>query len=126
MLNSATIDRNTKASDNGKFCEDYAQRSIPGLKWVGGLYDALWNGHPVDIKGCEAWYSREDRGGKRRAGRVTLEPEQKAEMEKGEGLYFVVVHIGELVINSFFVPAVRVPNSKQVSWTSMRSLAEAV
>jgi len=125
-MNSATIDRNTKASDNGKFCEDYAKRMIPGLEWVGGLCDALWNGHPVDIKGCEAWYSREDRGGKRRAGRVTLEPEQKAEMEKGDGLYFVVVHIGELVINSFFVPAVRVPNSKQVSWTSMRSFAEAV
>ena len=57
---------------------------------------------------------------------ATIDRNTKAYMEKGDGFYFVVVHIGELVINSFFVPAVRVPNSKQVSWTSMRSLAEAV
>lgn len=125
LINPDSIEGNSKASLNGQFCEEYAKRMIPGLQWVGGVYDAEWNGTPVDIKGCEAWYTRVERNGKRRSGRVTLDPAQKRELESGNGYYFCVVHIGELVINSFFVPAGNVPDSRQVSWTTMQRLAEA-
>jgi len=123
-MDPSAIERNTKASLNGQFCEDYVKRNVPGIEWVGDTYDAMWNGKPVDVKGCEAWYDRHDLpNATRRAGRVTLEPEQKSEIEKGDGFYLCVVHIGELVIKSFFVPAVKVPDVKQLSWTTMQKIA---
>ncbi len=125
-MNADLIARNTKACENGHFCEEYARRMIPGLEWVGGKYDALLNGVPLDVKGCEAWVFRAERVSKRRAGRVTLGRDQKRELEENNGLYFCVVHIGELIIDSFLVPAVKVPEVEQVTWTTMQKLAEVV
>lgn len=126
-MDPSAIDRNTKASLNGQFCEEFAIRNVPGLEWVGGLFDATWNGKPVDVKGCEAWYSRSDRVGQRRAGQVTLEQNQDSEIKKLDGLYFCVVHIGQLVVDSFFVPAVKIEfhsgSTKRVSWPTMQKIS---
>ena len=42
-MNTDLIERNTVASRNGFFWEEYAQRMLPGIQWVGGLYDATFN-----------------------------------------------------------------------------------
>lgn len=126
-MNAEFVDRNTKAIENGQFCEEYAKRQLPGLKWVGGIYDAIFNGLPVDIKSCEAYYSRIDRRSKRRSGMITLNEDQNKEI--GNGAYFCVVHCGELVIKSFFVPVANVEFDKplkQLAWTTMQKLAVAV
>jgi len=118
------------AKENGNFCEDYAKRIIPGLEWIDGTYDALLDGHiPVDVKGCEAWIGRSDRDGKRRAGQIKLRYDQNKEIAEGHGLYFCIVHIGQLVVDYFFVRAEMIdyPNDvrKSVTWTTMRDIAEA-
>lgn len=126
-MNSPISDRNRKAVENGQFCEDYAKRQLPGLKWVDGIYDAVFNGLPIDIKGCEVYYSRGDRGSKRRSGMVMLNEGQNREI--GNGWYFIVVHYGELVVKSFFVQASKVEFDKplkQLAWTTMQKLAVAV
>ena len=130
-MNPDYIERNTKACENGHFCEDYAKRVVPGLEWEGGLCDARLNGVPVDVKGCEAWYPRRDKpNADKRAGMFTLDYYQQKEIERENGFYFCIVHIGELVVKSFFVQACRIDYhrhaQKQVSWTTMQRLARGV
>ena len=131
-MNSATIDRNTKASENGYFCEDFARRNLPGkLEWINGTCDAEWNGKKVDVKGCEAWCYRSDKPhATRRKGRFALDSAQHEELENGDGFYFCVVHIGELVVKSFLVPACNIDfqnqTQKRVTWTTMQRFAEVV
>ena len=130
-LNPEITERNTKAAENGYFCEEYAKRMIPGnLEWIDGTCDALWNGKKVDVKGCEAWYPRKDKpNATRRKGMFTLDFEQHAELEKEHGFYYCVVHIGELVVKSFFIPACKIDfqnhAQKRIAWTTMQKLAEA-
>lgn len=129
-MNASMIDRNTKACENGHFCEEYVKKIFPEIEWVGGTYDAVLNSIPVDVKGCEAWYARNDTRTLKRAGRVTLDSVQDAELKKLKGGYFCVVHFSDLIVNSFFVPAVRVEFSgsgkRQVSWTTIQKLAEVM
>jgi|GEM_PF-3282508 len=126
-MNADLIDRNTAAHRNGKFCEGYAREVIPGLEWVNGIYDALLNGVPLDVKSCQAWYERPNRPtSPRKAGMVTLYPEQDTELKAKHGMYFCIVHFGELVVKSFFVPADKVPERKQISWTTLQKLAVVV
>lgn len=126
-MNADLICRNKKAVENGQFCEEYAKRLIPGLEWVGGIYDAILNGVPVDVKGCEAWYSINDNlYSGRRAGRVTLDSEQDAELKEKGGIYLCVVHFGEIVVNSFFVPAGKVKFQRQYSWKAFHKFAEVL
>lgn len=126
-MNADSRERNTKASLNGRFCEEFAKRTVLGLEWVGKTCDFVVGDMPGDVKGCEAWYPRYDMpNAVRKAGMMTLEPGQDAELKAKNGVYFCVVHIGELVIKSFFVPAVKVPSRKQISWTTMQKLAEVV
>lgn len=126
-MNADLIERNTVASRNGFFWEEYAQRMLPGIQWVGGLYDATFNGRPVDIKSCEAWYKRYDVPNvHRRAGRFTLDADQDAKLKAEGGAYFFVIHIGELVVNSFLLPASKVQFCQQVAWTTLLKVAGAV
>ena len=126
-MNADLIDRNTAASQNGAFCEDYAKRRLPGIEWIGGLCDAQFGSRPIDVKGCEVWYSREDKPNAiRRAGRFTLIEEQHNELMSKGGFYFFIIHVGELVIKSFLVPASKIPFHRQVSWTSVKRFAEMV
>lgn len=126
-MNVDLIDRNTMASQNGLFCEEYAKRMFPGLVWKDELCDAEYGNVPVDIKGCEAWYARNDMpNATRRAGRFTLLEEQHAElMEKG-GFYLFIIHIGELIVKSILVSASKIPFHRQVSWPTVQRLAGVV
>ncbi|MDD3175945.1 MAG: hypothetical protein PHU51_05700 [Candidatus Nanoarchaeia archaeon] len=126
-MNADLIERNTAAHRNGEFCEKYAREVIPGLEWKNGIYDALLNGVPLDVKSCQAWYKRLNHPtSTRKAGMVTLYPEQDAELKEHHGLYFCIVHFGELVVKSFFVPAEKVPDRRQISWTTLQKLAVVV
>lgn len=124
-MNACLVDRNTTASQNGLFCEEYVRRMFPGLVWKGELCDAQYGNIPVDVKGCEAWYSREDKPhATKRAGRFTLIEEQHAELIAKNGFYLFVVHIGELIVKSILVSASKISFHKQVSWTTVLKLAE--
>jgi hypothetical protein len=126
-MNADLIDRNRKASDNGKFCEEFARRLLPSLEWIGGVYDAEINGVPLDVKGCEAWYPvKNNPYSDKRAGRVTLDIEQDTELKDKNGIYLCIVHFGEIVVNSFFVPAEKVKFQKQYSWKAFHKFAEGI
>ncbi len=55
-------------------------------------YDAILDGHPLEIKSCQEWIGDSSHNNGRRSGRFQLNEEQHQYLVENDGIYAFVVH----------------------------------
>jgi hypothetical protein len=83
---------NALANHNGRMIEEIVQTLLPELQYVGKELDAVYQGHPLEIKSCQRTCKRSDRGKTARAGRFWFRADQDHVLKEEDGFYALVVH----------------------------------
>jgi len=109
--------RNWLARQNGNKGEQIAQERIDDLELVNGLIDAQLKDRPVEIKTCQEWHSN---GRGRCRGRFVLRKDQHEYLTKFNGLYVMIVLMGNGRIRMRIINAKDLfPNGRfrrKISW----------
>jgi len=127
------IPNNTLASRNGEKIEEIARALIPGIHFLHGLFDAEFEGTPLEIKSCQAVITDHSHPNTRkRSGRFLFNRQQHDTLQEAGGEYLFVVHEGGIPMISFRTAADQVKlsgfsGSKCVAWrTVARKLVEVI
>lgn len=103
---------------------------LVGAEYIGLLYDAFYQGKPLEIKSCEVRIKDSHAILGHRAGRVVFWDKQHEELLNTGGNYYLIIHEGAEVLRSKLVKAesLNLPEfhgMKAVSWKKLFRNAEA-
>lgn len=129
-ISAETIGHNTKAVRNGKTFENFAIKHLRGVEYIGGVYDAVYRGLPLEIKSCEAMITDSHASKNRRSGRFVFNSEQHEELKARGGTYYVIVHQGKKVLRRKLIKVDALPlpefqGVKAVSWKTVFEMVGA-
>ncbi len=104
-------------------CERIFVKLLPGLKLTHEEVDGVYQGLPIEIKGCLESIPRSDTG-KRRAGQLHFKGWQHDFLLENGGNYAIGVYHGRRFIKHAVIPAVRIcpehfEGEKTFSWPAV-------
>jgi len=133
LTDLSRIPNNTLASRNGEAIEEIARPLIPGIHFLHGLFDAEFEGAPLEIKSCQAVITDHSHANTRkRSGRFLFNRQQHDALQEAGGECLFVVHEAGIPKISFRTAAEQVElsefsGSKCVAWRSVaRKFVEVI
>jgi hypothetical protein len=101
---TVTFESNTLASRNGKAIEKSIALYM-GVPLDGQPVDAVLDGKPLEIKSCQQYITDVGSHKSRRSGRFVFNEEQHKYLLQNNGIYALVVRMGDIVIHTRLIKA---------------------